>query len=129
GSERLGEYYHSKTWVDFRAVRYPSVIGAARGPGGTTGYSALLIQLPLQDKAYEVYVNKETRLDILYVKDAVNALIQLHDAPPEQLKRRVYNIAGIQIADQAPQASDIEAAVKLIKPQASITYKVDQQLA
>src|SRR5689334_20956036 len=31
--ERLGEYYNSKSWVDFRAVRFPSVVGAARGPG------------------------------------------------------------------------------------------------
>ncbi|MGH8613670.1 MAG: NAD-dependent epimerase/dehydratase family protein, partial [Gammaproteobacteria bacterium] len=38
-SERLGEYYNRKKWVDFRAVRFPSVIGAARGPGGTTVYS------------------------------------------------------------------------------------------
>jgi nucleoside-diphosphate-sugar epimerase len=131
GSERLGEYYHKRTSVDFRAVRYPAVIGAARGPGGTTVYSTLMIQLPLQDppKAYEVFVNKETRLDILYVRDAVNALIQLHDAPADQLKRRVYNIAGIRIADQAPQASDIEAAVKRRRPQAAITYNVDQQLA
>jgi nucleoside-diphosphate-sugar epimerase len=34
-SERLGEWYSVKAreWVDFRAVRFPSVIGASRGPG------------------------------------------------------------------------------------------------
>ena len=44
-SERLGEYYsdRSRRWVDFRAVRFPSVIGATRGPGGTTAYSTLMI--------------------------------------------------------------------------------------
>src|SRR5262249_14336712 len=35
-TERLGEYYTGKGWIDFRAVRFPSVIGASRGPGGTT---------------------------------------------------------------------------------------------
>ncbi|MEY9575827.1 threonine 3-dehydrogenase [Bradyrhizobium diazoefficiens] len=134
-SERLGEYYQrkgdfSKSWVDFRAVRFPSVVGAARGPGGTTVYSTLMIQQPAQNKPYEAYVAQDTRLDIIYVEDAVSALIQLHDAPKESLKRRVYNIAGIRNADgQAPQASDIEAAVREQKPDASITYKVNQQLS
>ena len=64
-----------------------------------------------------------------YVEDAVSALIQLHDAPKERLKRRVYNIAGIRIDGQAPQASDIEAAVREQKPDAAVTYKVNQQLS
>jgi len=128
-SERLGEYYQRKGWVDFRAVRFPSVIGAARGPGGTTVYSTLMVQQPAQNKPYEAYVAKDTRLDILYVEDAVSALIQLHDAPKERLKRRVYNIAGIRIDGQAPQASDIEAAVREQKPDAAVTYKVNQQLS
>jgi len=130
-SERLGEYYQRKGWVDFRAVRFPSVVGAARGPGGTTVYSTLMIQQPAQKKPYEAYVAKDTRLDILYVEDAVSALIQLHDAPNERVKkRRVYNIAGIRNGDgQAPQASDIEAAVREQNPDAAITYKVNQQLS
>src|SRR5258708_3164507 len=42
-TERLGEYYTGKGWIDFRAVRVPSVIGAARGPRGTTGHSTLMM--------------------------------------------------------------------------------------
>ncbi|ACB96120.1 NAD-dependent epimerase/dehydratase [Beijerinckia indica subsp. indica ATCC 9039] len=126
--ERLGEHYHAKGWIDFWAVRFPSVVGAARGPGGTTAYSTLMIQEPLMDKAYEVYVSSDTRLDIIYVKDAVDALIRLHDAKDLKL-RRVYNIAGIRIGGEAPQASDIAAAVKLVKPNAAaITYKQNDQL-
>jgi len=134
-SERLGEYYQRKEWVDFRAVRFPSVIGAARGPGGTTVYSTLMVQQPALNKPYEAYVAKDTRLDILYVEDAVSALIQLHDAPKERLKRRVYNIAGIRGVDkQAPQAGDIEAEVleeakREKKPDAKISYKVNKQLS
>jgi nucleoside-diphosphate-sugar epimerase len=127
--ERLGEYYNSKSWVDFRAVRFPSVVGASRGPGGTTVYSTLMIQMPLLKvpKPYAVYVPNDTRLDIIYVKDAVNALIRLHDAKNLKL-RRVYNIAGIRINGLAPRALDIEAAVKEKNPNAAITYEVNQQL-
>lgn len=111
-SERLGEYYHTKKWVDFRAVRFPSVVGAARGPGGTTVYSTLMMQQPLLGKVYDVYVKPERQLDILYVKDAVSALTTLHDVPklPDD-KRRVYNIAGIRTNGQAPSARQIADAV------------------
>lgn len=126
--ERLGEYYHAKRWVDFRAVRYPSVIGAARGPGGTTVYSTLMVQLPLLGKAYEAYVPQDTRLDILYVKDAIKAITQLYDVPNGRLKRRVYNIAGVRINGEAPQASEIAAAIKQKVPAADITFKTNQKL-
>ena len=130
-SERLGEYYSAKPrqWVDFRAVRFPSVLGAARGPGGTTVYSTLMIQEPLRSKAYEVYVPEDTRLDVLYVKDAVSALLQLHDVDGAKLKRRVYNIAGIRNGSQAPRADEIAAAVKKAKPDATITFKANQDLS
>src|SRR5499427_4123715 len=111
--ERLGEYYNRKGWIDFRAVRYPSVIGASRGPGGTTVYSTLMVQLPAQGKPYEAYVGPDTPLDIIYIDDAVRALRSLHDADNAKLKRRVYNIAGIRTqAGGAPKASEIAAAVK-----------------
>jgi hypothetical protein len=113
------------------AVRFPSVVGAARGPSGTTVYSTLMIQQPAQNKPCEAYVAKDTRLDIIYVEDAVSALIQLHDARKESLKGRVYNIAGIRIDGKAPQASDIESAVReeMKKRDVGITYKVNQQLS
>jgi threonine 3-dehydrogenase len=88
-TERLGDYYSGKGWIDFRAVRFPSVIGASRGPGGTTVYSTLMIQAPLQGKPYEAYVPPDTRLDIIYVKDAVAALLGLHVANPAQLADEV----------------------------------------
>lgn len=111
-AERLGEYYHAKEWVDFRAVRFPSVVGAARGPGGTTVYSTLMMQQPLLGKTYDVYVKPERQLDILYVKDAVKALTNLHDEAQLPNKgRRVYNIAGIRVNGQAPSAQQIADAV------------------
>ncbi len=122
--ERLGEYYTRKGWVDFRAVRFPSVIGASRGPGGTTVYSTLIVQQPALGQSYEAYVGADTPLDIIYVADAVHSLICLHDANNADLKRRVYNIAGIRVAaGKPPAAGDIAAAVKDVKPNAVITFK------
>lgn len=122
-SERLGEYYHAKKWVDFRAVRFPSVVGAARGPGGTTVYSTLMMQLPLLHKTYDVYVKPERRLDVIYVKDAVKALVGLHDADhlPDD-KRRVYNIAGIRQNGQPPSAQEIANAVAKVPGAGAVTF-------
>jgi len=121
--ERLGEYYTRKEWVDFRAVRFPSVVGASRGPGGTTVYSTLIIQQPARGQSYEAYVGPDTPLDIIYVADAVSALIGLHDADNATLKRRVYNIAGIRVGGKPPTAGEIAKAVKKVKPNAVITFK------
>lgn len=122
--ERLGEYYTSKGWVDFRAVRFPSVIGASRGPGGTTVYSTLIVQLPAQGKPYEAYVGPDTPLDIIYIDDAVDALLGLHNADGAKLKRRVYNIAGIRTAPgKPPTANEIATAVKDVVGGAQITFK------
>ncbi len=136
-SERLGEYYTRKGWVDFRAVRFPSVIGAGRGPGGTTVYSTLMVELPALGENYSAYVYNSTRVAIVYVRDAVRALIDLWRANEEDfgksllapgqtetpaakaeriLANRVYNIQGIADksggAPQPPQAVDIYTAFR-----------------
>jgi len=124
-TERLGEYYSAATrnWIDFRAVRFPSVIGAARGPGGTTVYSTLMFQEPFRDNPYHPYVAEDTRLDVIYVKDAVAALLALHDADAAKLKRRVYNIAGIRVdGTKAPTATQLAQAVVATKPGADIRF-------
>jgi nucleoside-diphosphate-sugar epimerase len=131
--ERIGEYYTRKGWIDFRAVRYPSVIGASRGPGGTTVYSTLMVQEPFRtpSRSYVAYVAPDTRLDIIYVSEAIDAILGLHDAPRNSLKleRRVYNIAGIRTDDgQAPNALDIKNAVVALKPDAVIDFQVDPVL-
>jgi nucleoside-diphosphate-sugar epimerase len=119
-SERLGEQYQRKGWVDFRAVRFPSVIGAARGPGGTTVYSTLMVQQPALGAAYDAYVPADTRLDVLYVKDAIKALRLLHDADGTKLTRRVYNIASMRQDNRPPTAGEIAAAVAQELPDAPL---------
>jgi threonine 3-dehydrogenase len=121
--ERMGEYYSRKGWIDFRAVRFPSVIGASRGPGGTTVYSTLIVQQPALGQSYQAYVGADTPLDIIYVADAVDALVRLHAANNADLKRRVYNIGGIRIGGKPPAAGDIAAAVRDVVPNAAITFK------
>ena len=121
--ERLGEYYHRKFGVDFRGVRLPAVIGPGRGGGGASAYSTLMISEPASGRPYEVFVEEDVRMPLLYIKDAVDCLIQLHEAKNSRLKRRMYCIAGF-----SPTAKEIYDTVKKVLPKANIRFKPNREM-
>jgi nucleoside-diphosphate-sugar epimerase len=148
-SERLGEFYHNQGWVDFRALRFPSVIGASRGPGGTSVYSTFVVELPTRGMSYSIYVQPQTRMAIIYVTDAIRALLAIHDTSTLEFKpglasndptrtKRVFGLAGIVGTDgQPPAADDLKLAVEQklqsppppgAKPPGAISYDLDQGL-
>lgn len=118
--ERLGEYYHRKFGVDFRGVRLPAVIGPGRGAGGASAYSTLMISEPALGRPYEIFVEEDVRMPLLYIHDAVDCLIRLYKADNARLKRRMYCIAGF-----SPTAREIYEAVKGLLPQADLRFKPD----
>jgi len=122
-SERMGEYHHRRFGVDFRALRFPAVVGPGRGPGGATAYSTLMISEPALGRSYQVPVSEETQMPLLYIKDAVQSLVSLYGANNDRLKRRVYNIAGF-----SPTAKQLAETVKRILPNAKIHFKPDPHL-
>lgn len=121
--ERLGEYYHRKFGVDFRGVRLPAVIGPGRGAGGASAYSTLMISEPALGRPYEIFVEEDVRMPLLYIHDAVDCLIRLYKAANARLKRRMYCIAGF-----SPTARDIYEAVKRILPEADLRFKPDPMM-
>jgi threonine 3-dehydrogenase len=80
-----------------------------------------MIEFPATGKPYSAYVQPDTRLAILYVKDAVKALLDLHYADETKFgssdgtdpkENRVFNLKGIVGADgQPPSAQEIADAV------------------
>ena len=122
-SERLGEYYHRKFGVDFRAVRLPSIIGPGRGAGGASAYSTLMISEPALKRPYRVFVDEDVVMPLLYIKDCVECLIRLYEADNAKLKRRVYCIAGF-----SPTVKEVYDTVKKILPNADLRFKPDREL-
>jgi threonine 3-dehydrogenase len=114
-SELVGLYYWRRYGVDFRAVRLPSVVGPGRGAGGASAYSTLIVQKAALGQPYEIDVDENARIPILYCKDAVNALLLLRNA--RDPKSRIYNIAGI-----SPTALEIVSEVKKRIPGARIRF-------
>ena len=118
--ERLGVYYHYRFGVDFRAIRLPAVVAAQGAGGGASAYCSAVFRESVRYGRYEFYLRPTTRGPILYIADAVTALVGLHDAPAEQLSRRVYNVAGM-----GRSAEELADAVKKRLPHVAITYNPD----
>lgn len=121
-SERLGEYYHSRFGLDFRALRLPSVIGPGRGASGLSAYSSLMIENPMRGEPYTVPLEPSTRIPIIFAKDTVRAMLELAAADCANLTRRCYLLAGI-----SPSAAEIANEVCSQVPSAQIDFAPDPQ--
>ena len=120
--ERLGVYYHHRFGLDFRALRMPAVVCPRGSAGASSAYCSAVFEDSVLRGWHEFWVKPSTRVPMVYVPDAVRALLALHDAPAKNLTRRVYNIAGIH-----PSAEELASAIWKRLPQAQITYKPDPQ--
>jgi len=119
--EMLGLWFYRKYGIKFVAFRYGSVIGPGRRDGGASAYSTLTIQKPAQGEPYVVNVPKDSKIPIVYVKDAADATLAAYEKIGN-LKSRIYNLASIV---PSPRAKDIADAVKKSVPSARITFKPD----
>jgi len=120
-SERLGEYYYRRYGLDFRAVRFLSILGPGRVPGaGWSAYTSLVIEECARGNPYTVKVNESLRLRFIYVKDAALSLMKLADADGRSLSTRVYNLDGFSASTK-----ELVDAVTANVPQARITWDFD----
>jgi len=120
-SERLGEYYHRRYGVDFRAVRFLSILGPGRVAGsGWSAYTSLVIEECAKGNPYVLKVSQDLRLRFIYVKDAALSLIKLGDAADSSLSTRCYNLDGFSASTE-----EIVDAVRRHVPGARISYEFD----
>jgi len=122
-SERLGEYYHTRFGVNFRAVRFTPLIGMGRFDRAQSAYNYLAIQESALGRPYSIYVDESTTIALLYVKDAVRGLVDLKRAEESKLTRRVYNLYGFSIT-----ARQLVESVRRYIPDAQIDFKPDQSM-
>ena len=122
-SERLGEYYHGRFGLNFRAVRFPPIIGMGRFDKAQSAYNYLAIQEAAMGWPYTIYVDKSTPIALLYVKDAAQALLDLKRAAEGRLSRRVYNL--YRFSATAQQLVD---SVRKYIPEAKLEFEPDQKM-
>lgn len=120
--ELLCDYYHQRFGVDTRSLRFPGLISHTTLPGGgTTDYAVAIYYGAVKNKAYTSYIAEHTYMDMMYMPDALHAIIQLMEANPEKLiHRNAFNITAISAAPE-----DFAEAIRHHIPGFTLTYDVD----
>lgn len=118
--ERLGEYYEHAFGIDFRGVRFPGLINAGIPGGGTSDYALFMYVDGIRRGQYEAFVRPDSKIPFMYMPDAIRAMLELSDAPKENLKRNIYNIAAMH-----PTADEIADAVRARVSGARLTFRSD----
>lgn len=120
--ENWANYYFQRYGLDVRSIRYPGVVGYQSLPGGgTTDYAIDIFHKAVLDEPFTCFLKKDTRLPMIFMEDAIQATLQLMDAPKENIKTRTsYNLSGLSFTPEE-LASEIQ---KLI-PNFSISYQPD----
>jgi len=123
--ELLGQFYRRKYGLDFRGVRYPSIVGPGVKTPGVVQYNAWMIEDSIKGKPFTVNIAPETRTPVMYFKDAALSVIQLAKAPRENIKMVNYLVAGVKPVASAQELADI---VRAKVPGAKIEFKPDMEL-
>lgn len=123
-SELMGLFYRRKYGLDFRGVRYPSIVGPGVKTPGIVQYNAWVIEECAKGRPYTMYVRPDTRCPVMYFKDAARAMVMLGDAPKESIKMVNYVVAGPTPAASAQELVDM---VRARVPGARIDFQVDEE--
>jgi nucleoside-diphosphate-sugar epimerase len=120
--ELLGDYYAQRFAVDTRGLRLPGLISHVAPPGGgTTDYAVDLFYQALRYRHYTCFLGPDTCLDMMYMPDAVRAMIEVMEADPARLAHRnAFNVTAMSFTP-----AQLAAAVRQHIPDFVIDYQVD----
>jgi len=119
-------YYHHRYGVDVLSLRYPGLISYKSAPGGgTTDYAIEIFHAALEHKQYTCFLQENTYLPMMYMPDAINATLQLMEAPASKITVRTsYNIASVSFSPK-----EITSALQKHIPDFVTDYKPDYRQA
>ncbi len=123
--EHMGLFYKRKYGLDFRGVRYPSVVGPGVKTPGVVQYTSWAIEEAAKGKPFTIWVTPQARIPVIYFKDAARALVQLAEAPVQNINMVNYLIAG---PTPTPSAGELAELVRAKVPGAQIDFKPDPAL-
>lgn len=120
--ELLCDYYFQKFGVDTRGVRFPGLVSYVAQPGGgTTDYAVDIYYKALEQGSYTSYIDKGTYMDMMYMPDALQAIIDLMEADPAKLvHRNAFNVTAMSF-----EPEEIAASIRKHIPDFQMNYDVD----
>ena len=120
--EKLISYYNNKFDLDIRSLRYPGIISFESKPGGgTTDYVMEMIESLKKGENYTCFLNKNSRLPMLYINDAILGTIKYMSTDKIKLSvKDSYNITGFSITPL-----ELFEKLKEIGCKGNVIYKPD----
>ena len=118
--EHMGLFYRRKYGLDFRGIRYPSIVGPGVRTPGVVQYNSWVIEESIKGNPFAIWVEPETKCPLIYFKDAALAIIRLAEAPIADIKMVNYVIAGVT---PVLSAQELAGIVKARVPAAQIEFK------
>ena len=127
--ELLSDYYNIRFGVDTRSVRFPGLISYVTPPGGgTTDYAVDIYYSAAKGEKFVCPIAAGTFMDMMYMPDALKAMVMLMEADPSRLKHRnSFNIASMSFDPEI-----IYNEIKKFYPDFVAEYRIDpvrQQIA
>jgi nucleoside-diphosphate-sugar epimerase len=120
--ELLCDYYHHRFGVDVRGLRFPGLISYVAPPGGgTTDYAVEIFYEAIRHGRYICFLRSDTQLDMMYMPDAIRAVIELMEADPARLTHRnAFNVTAMAFTPER-----LGAEIRQHLPDFKLEYRVD----
>ena len=120
--ELLSDYYHKRFGVDTRSVRFPGLISNVAPPGGgTTDYAVDIYYAAVRGGRFKCPLKPGTYMDMMYMPDALRAIIELMEADPTKLvHRNSFNVTAMSFDPE-----EIAASIREVIPSFVMEYDLD----
>ena len=121
-TELLSDWFHHKYGVDTRSVRFPGIISYVTPPGGgTTDYAVDIYYYAVRGEKFICPIKAGTRMDMMYMPDALRAAMELMEADPT----RLIHHNGFNVAAMSFDPDMIYNEIKRHCPTFEMEYQVD----
>ena len=120
--EMLSDYYFRRYGVDTRSVRFPGLISNLTLPGGgTTDYAVEIYYAAVKGEKFVCPIEKGTFMDMMYMPDALDAMVNIMEANPDKLvHRNSFNLTSMAFDPEI-----IYNSIKKYIPDFEMEYKID----
>ena len=121
--ELLGNYYSTKVGLDVRGLRLPGIVSCMdqEPTAGTTDYAVLIFFGAVREKRYTCFLEPDTRLPMMYMPDAIKAIIDLAEADFGRLKHHAdFNVAAMSFTP-----AELAGAIRKRIPEFEMDYEID----
>ncbi len=118
--ELLSDYYFTRFGVDTRSVRFPGLISNLTLPGGgTTDYAVEIYYAAVKGETFVCPLEKGTYMDMMYMPDALDAMVDIMEANPSKLiHRNSFNVTAMSFDPEI-----IYQAIKKYIPDFKMVYQ------